>query len=71
MEEISFNLSRKLKHDLKYELFKSLPKSIIENTVISLKNKNYFKFYLEYTNLYPKCENLSINFKNYVNLFNN
>ena len=27
-----------------------------------LRNKNYFNFYLEYTNLYPQCENLWIRF---------
>ena len=56
MERIRSNRWHKLNKDSKYELFKS-------KTFKFLRNKNYFKFYLEYTYLHPQCENLSIRFK--------
>ena len=57
-----------LKNALKYELIKSIPITSRERAFKSLRNKNYSKFYLEYMNLYPQCENLSINLKNENNI---
>ena len=35
-----------------------------ETSFIFMRNKNYFKFYLEYTDLYTRIENLSIKLEN-------
>ena len=58
MEEIRSNHTPMLKNSLKYELFKSIPLKSSEIAFKFLRKKNYFKFYLEYTNLYLQFENL-------------
>ena len=68
MDEIRSNHFQMLKNALKYELIKSIPITSRERAFKSLRNKNYSKFYLEYMNLYPQCENLSINLKNENNI---
>ena len=67
MEEIRFNPSNKLKNTLKYELFKSITLNSSVTLFKSIKNIQYYIFSLEYTKLYPKLENLSIN----INLCDN
>ena len=62
MEEIKFNHCHKLKNVLKYELIKFILITPSERTLISQRNKNYFQYYLEFTNLHTQFENLSINF---------
>ena len=69
MEEIKLNHGHKLKNYLKYELFKSIHQRMSETTFKFIRNKNYFKFYLEYTNLYHQIENLSINLENEESIY--